>query len=331
MTTDKYNLHTIEYSVQGWDTIMSTDMSILDSIIHTNLLATLGESVSQYEAVGMFEGETKYKLAVANAVLQPAIGLALAFGVDTDEVTIQRIGPITNAGWSWTIGNPVYLDGTTPGALTQTEPNENVQIIGIAISATTLFLNPIITRNKVYELKGHISTAPTSSLKLISVPISRSVNFPADLPLSLAYAYTTATASTVFDLKNNGASFGTLTFLPDTNPDNAAAVDKGGGKVGIPVTGHALSVGQKIIISGSVSYDDTYLVDTDSTTNEIVIVASYTAETFTGSEDILLPWGFFVCASTENLSIGDLLTLTAPASADATLADINWSIVGSQI
>lgn len=68
--------------------------------------------------------------------------------------------------------------------------------------------------------------------------------------------------------------------------DNAAAVDKGGGLVGLPCTGHSFSAGDSIrVIGGTASvYDnDNYTVHADTTANEIVITATYAAETFAAS------------------------------------------------
>lgn len=141
MTTTKYGLSTVEYSVAGWDTIMNTDMQTLDDVIHSYINVTLGETVGQYKAVGIFSGETKFKKALSGlgSKLQPAIGLTLVSGVLDDEINIQRVGPITNAGWSWAPGKPVFLSPTTAGELTQA-PSGSTQIIGIADSATRLLL-----------------------------------------------------------------------------------------------------------------------------------------------------------------------------------------------
>lgn len=66
--------------------------------------------------------------------------------------------------------------------------------------------------------------------------------------------------------------------------DAAAAVDKTGGKVGIPVTGHKLPAGVQVTLAGTVNYNGAHTVDVDTTANEIVIVATYIAEVFTGAE-----------------------------------------------
>lgn len=76
-------------------------------------------------------------------------------------------------------------------------------------------------------------------------------------------------------------------WLPgvSTNPDNAAAVDKGGGEVGIPITGHGFEVGQTVTIDGSVNYDGDFVINSE-TADEIVITATYVAETFAGTETV---------------------------------------------
>lgn len=139
MTTEKYNLHTADYSVQGWDTIMTTDMEKLDDVIHSHIKITAGEAIAQYDAVYL-ETDGKYDKALADGTQQPAIGLALQSAVLDDEILIQRIGPITDVSWTWaTVGAKVYLDATTPGALTDVKP-ANVQMVGIVLSATSIFI-----------------------------------------------------------------------------------------------------------------------------------------------------------------------------------------------
>jgi hypothetical protein len=65
--------------------------------------------------------------------------------------------------------------------------------------------------------------------------------------------------------------------------DAAAAVDKGGGLVGLPITGHAFLPGQILNIAGTVNYDADYQIISE-TANEVVITATYMAEVFAGIE-----------------------------------------------
>jgi len=67
------------------------------------------------------------------------------------------------------------------------------------------------------------------------------------------------------------------------NLDNAAAVDKGSGLVGIPITNNKFSALDTTTISGTTNYDGTYSI-VSKTTNEIVIAHAYVSETFAGTE-----------------------------------------------
>lgn len=54
--------------------------------------------------------------------------------------TVTTFGEITNVGWSWTVGVPVFL--STSGNLTQTAPTTGFRIIiGRPTSATALFVD----------------------------------------------------------------------------------------------------------------------------------------------------------------------------------------------
>jgi hypothetical protein len=68
--------------------------------------------------------------------------------------------------------------------------------------------------------------------------------------------------------------------------DNAAAVDKGGGLVGLPITGHGFQAGQTVVLAGTVNYDTAFEIESQ-TANEIVIPATYVAEVFAGDETVV--------------------------------------------
>jgi len=141
MTTEKYDLHTIDYSVQGWDAIMATDMEKIDDMIPSRIIGTLGETVTAYQPLYLKVVDGKWYKAKADGILQPCLGLAIEGGDALDEIRIHRMGEIINAGWAWaTIGGPIYLDPSTAGALTQTPPAENIQIVGYALSATKMLV-----------------------------------------------------------------------------------------------------------------------------------------------------------------------------------------------
>lgn len=87
--------------------------------------------------------------------------------------------------------------------------------------------------------------------------------------------------------KNLGGYTLTFQFQGDADTiDNAAAVDKGDGTVGIPVTGHAFTTGERVTIAATTNYNGTFAI-VSQTTNEVVITSAYTAETFGGTETIV--------------------------------------------
>jgi hypothetical protein len=91
-----------------------------------------------------------------------------------------------------------------------------------------------------------------------------------------------------------------LSFLIDA----AAAVDKGGGKVGIPVTTQPFENDEYVVITGTTNYNGNYQVDSSSTANEVVITATYAAETFDGTDDrigLLVPRNIETFAGTKEV------------------------------
>lgn len=68
--------------------------------------------------------------------------------------------------------------------------------------------------------------------------------------------------------------------------DAGDAVDKSGGLVGLPVTAHGLPVGAEVTVVGTTNYDATYTVKRGTSADEIVVTASYSSETFDGTETV---------------------------------------------
>jgi hypothetical protein len=168
MPTDKYDLHTIYYSVQGWDAIMATDMEKIDAMIPTRILGTLGETITVYQALYLKAADSKWYKARADGILQPCHGLAVEGGIAGGEIRIHRMGEIINTGWAWaTIGGPIYLDPSTPGALTQTRPSINIQLIGYALSAIKM----IVMVANVLSL-GVVQPTPTAKTTAVALTIA---------------------------------------------------------------------------------------------------------------------------------------------------------------
>jgi hypothetical protein len=71
--------------------------------------------------------------------------------------------------------------------------------------------NPVWT-DQPLDATAFYPGAPTSSAKVVRVPLARAVTFAANFSGSYAKAGTAATGSTAFDVQKNGSSIGTITF-----------------------------------------------------------------------------------------------------------------------
>ncbi len=139
--TSKYSFEKIAYSVTGWNALITNAMQKIDDQIPTRIREQLNEAVSAYEALYVVPGTSKFGKAQADGTKQPCVGLSTEAGILNATINIHRDGEITNAGWSWTPGDPIYLSAVTAGALTQTEPHMNKQVVAVALSATKILWN----------------------------------------------------------------------------------------------------------------------------------------------------------------------------------------------
>jgi hypothetical protein len=188
MTTTKYDFPNLDISTQGWDVIITSLIEQLDADIHTRIYGTGGETAAQYSAMYL-KSDGKYWKAQADGSKQPCMGLAIESVSAAVAFRLQRIGPITNAGWSWAnVGKPVYLDPSTPGALTQTDPITNRNIIGIALSATSIFImldnqsqpwgdyQPVFNATQTIDWKNGTTQELTLTGSITSISFSNWIN-----------------------------------------------------------------------------------------------------------------------------------------------------------
>lgn len=106
------------------------------------IVATVSTSQTQYNAVYMKSDGWAAAKADAYTTL-PAIGIILEAGTGSKKVLTKGI--VKNTSWSFTQGARVYVSAATAGAITTTAPSTTgqlVQIIGIALSADTLYVCP---------------------------------------------------------------------------------------------------------------------------------------------------------------------------------------------
>jgi hypothetical protein len=141
MATDRYGFPEIATGQTNWNATLTAALQAIDDHLHTRLEADSGEAVAQWVAVYLKSDGKWWKAKADAAATMPALGLAIEAASAADEpVRVQRVGLVTNAGWSWTAGQLIYVSAATAGALTATPPAANVQPVGIAASATTVFL-----------------------------------------------------------------------------------------------------------------------------------------------------------------------------------------------
>lgn len=71
------------------------------------------------------------------------IGLSLTAASLGASINIRMYGYVTNAGWAWTPGQPIFLSDI--GHLTQTPPQAPAvfsMVVGLALSPTTMLVRP---------------------------------------------------------------------------------------------------------------------------------------------------------------------------------------------
>jgi len=155
--TSKYEFEDLAYSVGDKSGIVTSNVGKMDDHLHTYGEGTAGEAISQYDAVYL-ESDGKYDQAQADGTQQPCAGLAIEGAALDAAFRFQRIGPLTNTGWSWgTVGAKIYLDPSTPGALTDTKPTQYAQMVGTVLSATSIFID--VENNFGYLVEALVTAA----------------------------------------------------------------------------------------------------------------------------------------------------------------------------
>jgi len=111
----------------------------------TVITATVDDASALFGNALYCAADFHYERCDANAAAtMPCCALALESGAGSKKILL--IGQISNSSWDWSTGN-IYVSATT-GELTQTAPSssgDQVQIVGFALSADTIFFNPNLT------------------------------------------------------------------------------------------------------------------------------------------------------------------------------------------
>ena len=142
--TDKYDLEEISYGVSGWNGILTTDLQILDDVIHTRYESTVGEAVAAYTTVEIrSDGKVYNSLTTLSGTDYVPIGIMIEAGVLDETKRAQISGLIVNNSWSWTPGDRLYTHRTVSGTLTDTltVTGTNTQhYIGVAVTSSGILL-----------------------------------------------------------------------------------------------------------------------------------------------------------------------------------------------
>lgn len=106
---------------------------------------TAGENLAFGDAVYVKAADSKMWKADSNALAtMPCIALATGTIAADAEGIFLLLGFMRDNSWGWTIGGLLYPH-TTPGTPTQTAPagsGDQVQVVGVAITANILLFNP---------------------------------------------------------------------------------------------------------------------------------------------------------------------------------------------
>ena len=105
---------------------------------------TVGEAVAVGDLLYMKSDGKWYKADADAATTMPAAGLAMEAKDADADCKILLFGFFRDDSWTWTVGGILYVS-CTPGPPTQTAPSgtgDQVQVVGIAITATILLFNP---------------------------------------------------------------------------------------------------------------------------------------------------------------------------------------------
>lgn len=138
--SNKYRFEELSYGTVGWNAILEANFDLTEQYLQTYLRYQVasGETISSGEFVCIHD--EKFKLALANGVRQPAVGITIESGVSGEYIRAQRCGAYTNAGWNLAASGEVWLSDSVQGGIRQTAPASNAQVLGCAIAQTKVLV-----------------------------------------------------------------------------------------------------------------------------------------------------------------------------------------------
>lgn len=129
-----------------------------------------GESLAAGDIVYQDDTGLAFKASTNDQSTSNVLGLVIAPAQAGDAVDILFDGPMSNSGWAWESGKPVYA--ALNGGISQFYPsNGYLVVVGLAVAADTILVDVERYPRRIY-IKSLFGT-------LLSIPLSESgISFP---------------------------------------------------------------------------------------------------------------------------------------------------------
>lgn len=144
---------------------------------------------------------------------------------DTCYYALQAVDSSGTPTGDWEVGIGTYSSANTLTRTTVLASSNGNAVVNLAAGTKQVWLD--LAADQVakvpVDFPAFYPGKPTASALVTQIPITRAVAFAAGLTGSRASARTAATASTVFTVQRNGASFGSITFAAGATSGVAAS------------------------------------------------------------------------------------------------------------
>ncbi|MCK4526780.1 DUF2190 family protein, partial [candidate division WOR-3 bacterium] len=148
ITEGTYTISVLTKDESTWGILRAGFFSAYSGLVWTVGDKQAGEALSGGNLVYMKSDGKWWKTdADAESTTKGLLGIAMADISANNTGRVLIFGGVSSAGWSWTVGAPIYVS-CTAGGLTHTAPSgsgDQVRKIGHALSATTIIFNPDAT------------------------------------------------------------------------------------------------------------------------------------------------------------------------------------------
>lgn len=127
-----------------WGTTMNLNLDDIDEVLAATagMPATADEDIDPYELVYV-KSTGNIALADADAAAtQSMLAIAAAAVASAAEGYFRTHGYVVNGAWSWSAAKVFLFPSSTPGELTETQPNANTSPCAITLSSTEILFLP---------------------------------------------------------------------------------------------------------------------------------------------------------------------------------------------